>query len=169
MVCNLERRRPLGNPGASESFWGRGGAWVVAQSLAVTGWLVLTSKGHKPAGSAFARLVAAALLSAGAVAIGSGMWALGKSLTPFPKPLEEARLVRHGIYALMRHPVYAGLIALSLGWACLWGSWRGVALARLQAVLLDAKARREERWLREKFPDYDQYAAKVCRLIPGIY
>jgi protein-S-isoprenylcysteine O-methyltransferase Ste14 len=44
-----------------------------------------------------------------------------------------------------------------------------VLLALLQAVLLDAKARREERWLREKFPDYDRYAEKVCRLIPGLY
>jgi protein-S-isoprenylcysteine O-methyltransferase Ste14 len=45
----------------------------------------------------------------------------------------------------------------------------GVALALLQAVLLYAKARREERWLREEFPDYNRYAAKVSRLIPGIY
>ena len=142
---------------------------MVAQSIVVTGWLVLTPKGHKPAGSAFARLVATVLLSAGAAAIASGMWVRDKSLTPFPKPPEQARLVRHGIYALVRHPVYAGLIALSLGWACLWASRRGVALALLQAVLLDAKARREERWLREKFPDYDRYAAKVRRLIPGIY
>ena len=142
---------------------------MVAQSIVVTGWLVLTPKGHKLASSAFTRLVAAALLGAGAAAIVSGMWVLGKSLTPFPRQPEQAQLVRHGIYALMRHPVYAGLIAFSLGWACLWGSWRGVALALLQAVLLVAKARREERWLREKFPDYDRYAAKVRRLIPGLY
>jgi hypothetical protein len=41
----------------------------------------------------------------------------------------------------MRHPIYTGLIALSFGWACLWGSGRGVALALIQAVLLDIKAR----------------------------
>ena len=69
----------------------------------------------------------------------------------------------------MRHPIYAGLIALSFGWANLWGSGRGVVLALIQAVLLDIKARREERWLREKFPDYDEYAMKVRRLIPWIY
>jgi protein-S-isoprenylcysteine O-methyltransferase Ste14 len=44
-----------------------------------------------------------------------------------------------------------------------------VVLALLQAVLLDSKARREERWLREKLPAYDRYAAKVRRLIPGLY
>jgi hypothetical protein len=41
--------------------------------------------------------------------------------------------------------------------------------ALIQAVLLDIKARREERWLREKFPDYDEYAVKVRRLIPWLY
>jgi protein-S-isoprenylcysteine O-methyltransferase Ste14 len=60
-------------------------------------------------------------------------------------------------------------MALSLGWACLWRSLPGAALALIQAVLLDAKARREERWLREKFPGYGEYAAKVRRLIPWVY
>ena len=62
---------------------------------------------------------------------------LGESLTPFPKPPAEAQLVRRGIYAKMRHPIYAGLIALSSGWAYLWGSGRGAALALIQAVVLD--------------------------------
>ena len=49
------------------------------------------------------------------------------------------------------------------------GSGRGLVLALTQAVLLDFKARREEHWLREKFPDYDEYAIKVRRLIPWLY
>jgi protein-S-isoprenylcysteine O-methyltransferase Ste14 len=99
------------------------------------------------------------------------LWCVGagKSLTPFPKPPAQAQLVRRGIYSIMRHPIYAGLIALSFGWAYLWDSGRGMALALIQAVLLDIKARREERWLREKFPDYDEYAVKVRRLIPWLY
>jgi protein-S-isoprenylcysteine O-methyltransferase Ste14 len=169
MAWNVEHRRPSDSRHSPESFWSRGGAWVLAQVLVMTGWLIVTPKGQKPTGSVFARVVAATLLSAGAAAAASGTWMLGKSLTPFPEPREQAQLVRQGTYSLMRHPVYAGLIALSLGWACLWGSRRGLALALLQAVLLDAKARREERWLREKFPEYDRYAAKVRRLIPGIY
>ena len=108
-------------------------------------------------------------VSAGAAAGVSGALVLGKSLTPFPKPPAQAQLVRRGIYSIMRHPIYAGLIALSFGWAYLWDSGRGVALALIQAVLLDIKARREERWLREKFPDYDEYAVKVRRLIPWLY
>jgi protein-S-isoprenylcysteine O-methyltransferase Ste14 len=51
----------------------------------------------------------------------------------------------------------------------LWGRGRGSALALIQAAPLDIKARREERWLREKFPDYDEYVVKVRRLIPWLY
>ena len=39
----------------------------------------------------------------------------------------------------------------------------------VQAGFLDAKARREERWLRVQFPAYAEYAAKVRRLIPWLY
>ena len=168
MSWSIERRQP-DRPRALESFSGRGGAWVVAQFIVMTAWLVLTPKGHKLTDSALGRVAATVLLSAGAAAGVSGALVLGKSLTPFPKPPAQAQLVRRGIYSIMRHPIYAGLIALSFGWAYLWDSGRGVALALIQAVLLDIKARREERWLREKFPDYDEYAVKVRRLIPWLY
>ena len=142
---------------------------MVAQFIVMTAWLVLTPKGHKLTDSALGRVAAAVLLSAGAAAGVCGALALGKSLTPFPKPPAQSQLVRRRIYSIVRHPIYSGLVALSFGWACLWGSGRGVALALIQAVLLDIKARREEHWLRERFPDYDQYATRVRRLIPWLY
>jgi protein-S-isoprenylcysteine O-methyltransferase Ste14 len=168
MSWSIERREP-DRTRALESFLGRGGAWVVAQFIVMTAWLVLTPKGQKLTDSALVRVAAAVLLSAGVVAGVSGALGLGKSLTPFPKPPAQAQLVRHGVYSIIRHPIYTGLIALSFGWACLWGSGRGLVLALIQAVLLDTKARREEHWLREKFPDYHEYAIKVRRLIPWLY
>jgi protein-S-isoprenylcysteine O-methyltransferase Ste14 len=168
MSLNKEHRQPE-RRGALELFLGRGGAWVVAQSIVMTAWIVLTPKGHKLTDSPLGRAVAAVLLSAGLTTSVSGALVLGKSLTPFPKPPAEAQLVRRGIYSIMRHPVYTGLIALSFGWACLWSSGWGVALALIQALLFDIKARREEYWLREKFSDYQEYAAKVRRLIPWLY
>jgi protein-S-isoprenylcysteine O-methyltransferase Ste14 len=164
-----QRRRQTDRSRTSESFFGKGGGWVVAQFLIMTSWAVLTPKRHKLTDSALGRVTAAVLVTAGAAAVVSGSIMLGKSLSPFPQPPPHARLIRRGPYALVRHPLYAGLIALSLGWACLWASATGAALALAQVVFLDAKARREERWLREKFPDYGRYAAKVRRLIPWIY
>ena len=42
-------------------------------------------------------------------------------------------------------------------------------MAALLAVFMDAKARREEVWLRERYRAYDEYARKVKRLIPFVY
>jgi len=70
----------------------------------------------------------------------SGALVLGKSLTPFPKPPAQAQLVRRGAYAMVRHPIYARLMALSLGSTSLWGSLPGAALALIQAVLLGAES-----------------------------
>lgn len=142
---------------------------MVAQFVAMAGWLVLTPWGHSMARAPVLWIPAAVLLALGAVAGVAGMLVLGVNRTPFPKPRRDSHLVRTGAYAFVRHPLYASLIALSLGWACLWGSGIGAVLALVQALLLDAKARREERWLREKFPGYAAYGAEVRRLIPWVY
>ncbi len=151
------------------SFFEKGGAWVVAQFVVMAAWMIMTPLGHAVARVPVLWIPAAVLFLVGAVAGVAGTLALGKSRTPFPKPCTNARLVQTGIYALVRHPLYSSLIALSFGWACWWGSGLGAALALVQALLLDAKARREERWLRTRFPEYAAYAAKVRRLIPWLY
>jgi protein-S-isoprenylcysteine O-methyltransferase Ste14 len=156
-------------PEARPSFVEKGGVWVVAQFVVMAGWLALTPVGHTRTHSIAMQILAGALLLAGAYAGVAGALTLGKSRTPFPRPPEDTQLIRHGIYAIVRHPLYTSLIALSLAWACYWQSPVGGALAILQALLLDAKARREERWLREKFPEYPDYAAGVKRLFPFIY
>jgi protein-S-isoprenylcysteine O-methyltransferase Ste14 len=154
---------------SGQSFSAKGGAWVVAQFIVMACWLALTPVAHTRTHSVAMQFLAGALLLAGAYAGVAGALALGKSRTPFPKPPKDAQLIRHGIYAKVRHPLYTSLIALGLAWAFYWQSPVGGALAIAQALLLDAKARREERWLRERFPDYADYAAKVKRLIPFIY
>jgi protein-S-isoprenylcysteine O-methyltransferase Ste14 len=151
------------------SYWIKGGGWVLAQFLVMAGWLVFTPVGHRLTDSVPLRGFAAVLICVGAAAGIAGVRALGQNRTPFPKPRESGQLVCHGIYRFIRHPLYASLIALAFGWACLWRSELGFGLAVVQALLLDAKARREERWLRAKFPEYVGYAKQVARLVPWIY
>jgi protein-S-isoprenylcysteine O-methyltransferase Ste14 len=86
-----------------------------------------------------------------------------------PKPIEDARLVEHGSYAVVRHPLYSSVIFLSLGWALVWQSWPALLASLALAILLDAKARLEERWLREKLREYAAYARRVKRFVPGVY
>jgi len=52
-------------------------------------------------------------------------------IRPWPKPCEDVRLVTHGLFSIVRNPIYLGEILWSLGWAVLWGSMIGVFLVPL--------------------------------------
>ena len=109
------------------------------------------------------------MLSVAALCGVAGTAALKRNLTPFPRPLAETQFVRCGVYGLMRHPLYVAVLCAAIGWALVWRSWSGLVAALVLGLLLDAKARREERWLRRQFPDYADYERKVRRFIPGVY
>jgi protein-S-isoprenylcysteine O-methyltransferase Ste14 len=147
----------------------RGGLWVLAQNLLTLAVVLLGPifSGQWQNGASLAGGLL--LLLAGAVFGVAGVKALGRNLTPYPKPRRQTQLVQHGIYALVRHPLYSSLTFLSLGWALVWRSWPALAAGLVLVILLDAKARREEGWLREKFPQYAGYASRVRRLIPWLY
>jgi protein-S-isoprenylcysteine O-methyltransferase Ste14 len=99
----------------------------------------------------------------------TGIANLGRNLTPLPFPKDGGELVQTGAYSLVRHPVYSGVIALAVGWACAVRGPLTLAYALLLFLLLDAKSRQEERWLETKFPSYAEYRRRVRRLIPFVY
>jgi protein-S-isoprenylcysteine O-methyltransferase Ste14 len=79
-------------------------------------------------------------------------------------------LVTGGIYGVIRHPSYLGLLVGSLGWALAFRSAPGVLLTALLIPPLVARIGAEERLLRTQFGDeYDAYRSRTSRLIPGIY
>jgi protein-S-isoprenylcysteine O-methyltransferase Ste14 len=79
-------------------------------------------------------------------------------------------LVATGIYGVIRHPSYLGLLVNSLGWGLAFDSWVGVLLAALLLPPLIARIVAEERLLRTQFGDaYDAYRTRTSRLIPGLY
>jgi protein-S-isoprenylcysteine O-methyltransferase Ste14 len=79
-------------------------------------------------------------------------------------------LVTTGIYGVIRHPSYLGLLVNSLGWGLAFRSGIGVLLTTLLIVPLVARIRAEERLLRTEFGvTYDDYCARTSRLIPGVY
>jgi protein-S-isoprenylcysteine O-methyltransferase Ste14 len=57
----------------------------------------------------------------------------------------------------------------SVGWALVWQSWPAFLVSLTLAPFFVAKARHEERWLRQQFPDYACYEQHVRRFIPWIY
>jgi protein-S-isoprenylcysteine O-methyltransferase Ste14 len=79
-------------------------------------------------------------------------------------------LVTTGVYGVIRHPSYLGLLVSSLGWALAFRSWLGVLLVALLIPPLIARIRAEERLLRSQFgAEYDAYCCRTSRLIPGVY
>lgn len=156
-------------PPMSDSFTGRGGLWVVGQSILMIAVLVLGAIFRGQWAGMAGGIIGAFLAIAGAWLGIAGVRVLGKNRTAFPKPQAGSMLVQTGVYAFVRHPLYASVISLTLAWSLLLRSGPALAATMLLAILLDAKARREERWLREAFTEYPDYANRVRRLIPWLY
>jgi protein-S-isoprenylcysteine O-methyltransferase Ste14 len=114
-------------------------------------------------------LIGAILFVAGAIVGILGVRALGSNRTHDPLPLPGGELIESGVFAYVRHPLYCSLILSGVGWSTLFGSIPAVMASVGLAILLDRKARLEERYLRERFPTYSAYARRVTRFVPGIY
>jgi protein-S-isoprenylcysteine O-methyltransferase Ste14 len=79
-------------------------------------------------------------------------------------------LVTSGVYGVIRHPSYLGLLINSLGWAFAFRSGVGVLLTALIVPPLLARIRAEEALLHSHFgSEYDAYCRRTSRLLPGIY
>ena len=79
-------------------------------------------------------------------------------------------LVTSGVYGVIRHPSYLGLLVNSLGWGLAFRSGVGVLLTGLLIPPLLARISAEERLLRSQFGgEYDTYCARTWRLIPWLY
>jgi|SRR5665213_40933 len=82
---------------------------------------------------------------------------------------QDHELIESGPYALARHPIYTGLIAMALGTALDYGRAIGFALLVAACVALWWKARDEERIMSLHFPNvYAEYKARVRAIIPFV-
>lgn len=107
-----------------------------------------------------------AVVGGGVLALAGG-GRLGSSLSPFPAPVEGAELRTDGAYALVRHPIYTGLLAAATGVAVLRGRPEPLAAVAVLSAVLHVKAGYEEGLLRDRFgAAYEEYAARVPRLVP---
>ena len=112
--------------------------------------------------------VGIAMIAIGVVTLFAGFRGLGKSLTANPVPNEDGVLVTKGIYSIVRHPIYLGLLIITLGLVISSGVWAQIIVWVALAVLLTYKMRWEEVLLSAKYKGYAEYMTKVPGLVPGL-
>lgn len=148
----------------------KGGWWVVGQMVLLGAILVAPrNPGGLPEWPETIRpatTIGGAILSAaGLLVLALGGLHLGSNLTPFPRPKDDAMLVQNGVYGVVRHPIYAGILLGALGWSLLRASTPSLILSLVLALFFDQKAQREETWLEQKFPEYAEYRQRVPRRV----
>lgn len=149
----------------------RGWRWYVPMVLLPVEWLLAPALialrvGEIEAGWLPVRVVGLAVGLAGAVLLVWSSVLLGRLMIHGAAVREDHTLIENGPYRFVRHPVYAGYLALLLGSGvaslnvCLWVLW-SVSFA---GILVQAAS--EEQLLGERFGrDYERYVRQTGRLV----
>jgi protein-S-isoprenylcysteine O-methyltransferase Ste14 len=101
------------------------------------------------------------------------VWArehLGRNWSRSVTIKEDHELITTGPYAVVRHPIYTGILAGFLGTAIALSQVRGVITVVLIFLVLWAKFRMEEQWMRAQFGEtYAAYAHQTTALVPFLF
>ncbi|MGJ4854220.1 isoprenylcysteine carboxylmethyltransferase family protein [Labrys sp. La1] len=102
------------------------------------------------------------------------MWVFREN--SFAAPVVKVQAERHhyvistGPYAVIRHPMYAGVMLYFIGTPLLIGSWWGLAMMPVFFLAFAIRSRIEEHTLMGGLPGYADYAERVrYRMLPGIW
>jgi protein-S-isoprenylcysteine O-methyltransferase Ste14 len=167
----------LSDWGITTNWWrgDRGEYWVIAQGVLLLIFALLPP--NRPSSIEldssvwqYTSWILTAIFSVLAIVfLGRSLLDLGQNLTPLPHPRDDGQLVKTGIYGLVRHPMYSGVIYLALAYASWQMSWVHLVGSIVLFVFFDAKSRKEEVWVTEKFSDYADYSTSVKKFIPFVY
>lgn len=104
------------------------------------------------------------VLSLGSVMILAGL--LIRALASGHVRKNEA-LATAGPYAYTRNPLYLGSLLIGIGFAVAARSWWvGAVLVVMFFAIYVPVIHGEEKFLRDKFPEFDEYAQRVPRMLP---
>jgi protein-S-isoprenylcysteine O-methyltransferase Ste14 len=137
-----------------------------------TGWSRIARRIRVPMGFAFAVLYLwlarpnLVFMALSLVLVVPGLW-LRAYASGYVK--KNAELTTTGPYAHTRNPLYLGSMLIAFGFALAARSmWIALALVVLFAVIYIPVIRSEEAFLRSAFPGFNDYAARVPRLLPRL-
>jgi protein-S-isoprenylcysteine O-methyltransferase Ste14 len=150
----------------------RGEGWVLVQGIL---FVLIGAAGFSVNGAwsretrTLTTVFAGVLIVAGLVLAVRGAMDLREAFTPLPRPRAGSQLVETGVFALVRHPVYGGIVIAALGWGLFTASPIAIGLSFVLLAFFRLKSAREEAWLADAYPGYDAYRARTKRLIPFLY
>ena len=117
-------------------------------------------------------------LIAGSLLLALGLWLfhrshadLGTNWSVTLEIRESHRLVTQGIYRRIRHPMYSALLLYGVGQALAVPNWiAGPSYALAMMLLVALRLGPEEHLMRDQFKgEYDAYASRTKRLVPGVW
>lgn len=138
-------------------------SWLLVSIQAVLLLLLIFFTNSEPSSY---KLVGEIIKISGATILLFSFWDLRKSLTALPTPVENGVLQIHGLYRYVRHPMYVGVLTLSLGICVANTSILKYVLLAALYVLFSYKSRFEEQLLLVKYPGYKKYMNRTNRFIP---
>lgn len=114
-------------------------------------------------------VMGAVIVGVGLIVVVAAFIRLGNALTPTPVPLAHAGLRTTGIYRIVRHPIYSGILLIAIGIVVAIGSWWTVAWLITLIIFFTLKYTWEDRLLRETYGSpWVQWAEQTGALIPRI-
>lgn len=100
------------------------------------------------------------------------IWArehLGRNWSRSVTIKENHELITSGPYAVVRHPIYTGILTGFLGSAVAEGQIRSLIAFVMVFLVVWMKLRLEEHWMREQFGEtYQAYSRRVSALVPFV-
>ena len=111
-------------------------------------------------------MVSAAVTLTGSILIVFSIVCLGTSFSIAP---QARALITHGPYRIVRHPLYAAEEIAIVGVAMNVAWWAAAPFLIVHIALQLRRMSYEETLLRSVFPEYDAYAKRTARLIPGVW
>ena len=95
---------------------------------------------------------------------------IGTGITPVSATRKEHKLVTHGIYHYIRHPLYTLGSSLFISFGMMADNWFIAALGILTFILMAIRTPKEEANLIEKFGDeYRDYMKRTGRFLPRFF
>lgn len=150
------------------NYTSKGIGFVIIQVLLFVAFLFNVQVGEISFPSGITKL-GVVLFNVGVIIIIVSLIQLNRNLSPFPIPKENGALIQNGLYSMIRHPIYTGILITFLGSSIRKDSFYKLSITALLFLLFYFKSKYEERLLIDEFDEYKTYIKKTKRFIPFLF